>query len=42
MFGAHEARIMSTAQAIETGRQYIDFRNAILVSKFNRWRHILA
>jgi hypothetical protein len=33
---------MSTAQAIETKHQYIDFWNAILVPKFNRWRHILA
>ena len=33
---------MSTAQAIETNHQYIDFWNAILVPKFNRWRHILA
>jgi ubiquinone/menaquinone biosynthesis C-methylase UbiE len=34
--------IMSTAQAIETNNQYIDFWNAILVPKFNAWRHILA
>jgi ubiquinone/menaquinone biosynthesis C-methylase UbiE len=33
---------MSTAQAIETNTQYIDFWNAVLVPKFNRWRHILA
>lgn len=33
---------MSTAQAIETDNQYIDFWNTILVPKFNRWRHILA
>jgi ubiquinone/menaquinone biosynthesis C-methylase UbiE len=33
---------MSTAQAIETNNQYIDFWNAILVPKFNAWRHILA
>ena len=33
---------MSTAQAIETNGQYIDFWNAVLVPKFNRWRHILA
>ena len=33
---------MSTAQAIETNNQYIDFWNAVLVPKFNRWRHILA
>ena len=33
---------MSTAQAIEANHQYIDFWNAILVPKFNQWRHILA
>ena len=33
---------MSTAQTIETNSQYIDFWNAVLVPKFNRWRHILA
>jgi ubiquinone/menaquinone biosynthesis C-methylase UbiE len=33
---------MSIAQTIETNSQYIDFWNAILVPKFNRWRHILA
>ena len=33
---------MSTAQAIETNNQYIDFWNAVLVPKFNTWRHILA
>jgi len=33
---------MTTAQAIETNNQYIDFWNAILVPKFNAWRHILA
>jgi ubiquinone/menaquinone biosynthesis C-methylase UbiE len=32
---------MSTA-AIETNNQYINFWNAILVPKFNTWRHILA
>jgi ubiquinone/menaquinone biosynthesis C-methylase UbiE len=34
--------MMSTAQAIETNNQYIDFWNAVLVPKFNTWRHILA
>jgi ubiquinone/menaquinone biosynthesis C-methylase UbiE len=34
--------IMSTARAIETNNQYIDFWNAVLVPKFNAWRHILA
>jgi ubiquinone/menaquinone biosynthesis C-methylase UbiE len=33
---------MSTAQAIETNNPYIDFWNAVLVPKFNTWRHILA
>ena len=33
---------MSIAQAIETNNQYINFWNAILVPKFNTWRHILA
>jgi ubiquinone/menaquinone biosynthesis C-methylase UbiE len=33
---------MSTAQAVETNNQYIDFWNAVLVPKFNTWRHILA
>ena len=33
---------MSTAAAIETNNQYIDFWNAVLVPKFNKWRHILA
>jgi len=33
---------MSTAPAIETSNPYIDFWNAVLVSKFNTWRHILA
>ena len=33
---------MSTAQAIEANNQYIDFWNAVLVPKFNTWRHILA
>lgn len=33
---------MSTAQATGTSNQYIDFWNAILVPKFNTWRHILA
>jgi ubiquinone/menaquinone biosynthesis C-methylase UbiE len=34
--------IMSSAQAIETGNQYIGFWNAVLVPKFNTWRHVLA
>jgi ubiquinone/menaquinone biosynthesis C-methylase UbiE len=34
--------IMSTARAIETNNQYINFWNAVLVPKFNAWRHILA
>jgi ubiquinone/menaquinone biosynthesis C-methylase UbiE len=33
---------ISAAQAIEPNNQYIDFWNAILVPKFNAWRHILA
>jgi hypothetical protein len=33
---------MSNAQAIETDNRYIDFWNAVLVPKFNDWRHILA
>lgn len=33
---------MSSAQAIDTNNQYIDFWNAVLVPKFNIWRHILA
>ncbi|MGA7151819.1 MAG: class I SAM-dependent methyltransferase [Pseudolabrys sp.] len=33
---------MSTAQAIETNNQYINFWNAILAPKFNTWRHLLA
>jgi len=33
---------MSTEQAIETNNPYIDFWNAVLVPKFNTWRHILA
>src|SRR3954468_23426507 len=33
---------MSTAQAIETNNRYVDFWNAVLVPKFNTWRHILA
>ena len=33
---------MSIAQAIEANNQYIDFWNAVLVPKFNTWRHILA
>jgi ubiquinone/menaquinone biosynthesis C-methylase UbiE len=34
--------IMSTAQVIEASNPYIDFWNAVLVPKFNTWRHILA
>jgi ubiquinone/menaquinone biosynthesis C-methylase UbiE len=33
---------MSTAQATETSNPYTDFWNAVLVPKFNTWRHILA
>jgi len=33
---------MSTAPAVETSNPYIDFWNAVLVPKFNTWRHILA
>ena len=33
---------MSTAQAIQSNTQYIDFWNAVLVPKFNTWRHVLA
>jgi ubiquinone/menaquinone biosynthesis C-methylase UbiE len=33
---------MSTAPAIQANNQYIDFWNAVLVPKFNKWRHILA
>jgi ubiquinone/menaquinone biosynthesis C-methylase UbiE len=33
---------MSIAQTIETNKEYIDFWNAVLVPKFNTWRHILA
>src|SRR3979409_2381140 len=33
---------MNTVQAIETSNPYIDFWNAVLVPKFNTWRHILA
>src|SRR6195256_4674178 len=33
---------MNTVQAIETSNPYIDFWNAMLVPKFNAWRHILA
>ena len=33
---------MTTARAIEAGNPYIDFWNAVLVPKFNAWRHILA
>ena len=33
---------MSTAQANGTSNPYIDFWNAVLVPKFNTWRHILA
>jgi len=33
---------IAEAQAIETGNQYIDFWNTVLVPKFNTWRHILA
>jgi ubiquinone/menaquinone biosynthesis C-methylase UbiE len=33
---------MSTARAVETNNQYIDYWNTVLVPKFNAWRHILA
>ena len=33
---------MSTAQATQATSPYIDFWNAVLVPKFNSWRHILA
>src|SRR3979411_389140 len=33
---------MSAVQAVETNNQYTDFWNAVLVPKFNTWRHILA
>jgi ubiquinone/menaquinone biosynthesis C-methylase UbiE len=33
---------MNTTQAIGTDNPYIDFWNAVLVPKFNTWRHILA
>ena len=33
---------MSTAKVIETNTPYIDFWNAVLVPKFNTWRHVLA
>jgi len=33
---------MSTAPAIQTSDQHIDFWDAALVPKFNNWRHILA
>src|SRR6478736_8063849 len=33
---------MNTVRVIETSNQYIEFWNAVLVPKFNSWRHILA
>ena len=33
---------MSTARAIQSNNQYIDFWNVVLVPKFNTWRHVLA
>jgi ubiquinone/menaquinone biosynthesis C-methylase UbiE len=33
---------MSTVQAMQTTNPYIEFWNAVLVPKFNAWRHILA
>ena len=33
---------MSTAHAIEPNSQYVDFWNAVLVPKFNAWRHVLV
>jgi hypothetical protein len=37
-----DTSIMSIAQATQTVTPYIDFWNAVLVPKFNAWRHILA
>jgi ubiquinone/menaquinone biosynthesis C-methylase UbiE len=33
---------MDTAQAIEPRSTYVDFWNAVLVPKFNTWRHVLV
>jgi ubiquinone/menaquinone biosynthesis C-methylase UbiE len=33
---------MSTADVTEPGSQYVDFWNAVLVPKFNAWRHVLV
>ena len=33
---------MSTTGAIEPKSQYVDFWNAVLVPKFNAWRHVLV
>jgi ubiquinone/menaquinone biosynthesis C-methylase UbiE len=33
---------MSTAHAIEPNSPYVDFWNAVLVPKFNAWRHVLV
>jgi hypothetical protein len=33
---------MNVASAIEPRSQYVDFWNAILVPKFNLWRHVLV
>ena len=33
---------MNIASAIEPRSQYVDFWNAILVPKFNQWRHVLV
>ncbi len=33
---------MNIASAIEPKSQYVDFWNAILVPKFNQWRHVLV
>jgi ubiquinone/menaquinone biosynthesis C-methylase UbiE len=37
-----EILIMNTVRVIETNNQYIEFWNAVLVPKFNSWRHILS
>jgi ubiquinone/menaquinone biosynthesis C-methylase UbiE len=34
--------MMNVANGIEPKSQYVDFWNAILVPKFNQWRHVLV